>query len=101
MAGRNEDRVTSGPNVAAIEARIRRILVSRGSLAIAYWDGAGKRRFKKEAIEDGLSVEEAATLIAKIDTEIHGVDLGDILADLSSRHTPGVESNPEQRRVSE
>jgi hypothetical protein len=102
VADRNEARIRRDrPDVDTIEQRIRRILTSKGSLAIAYWEGAGKRRFEKEAIQDGLTADEAAALIAKINGEIHDVDLDDVLRDLAARHVSDVQSEPEQRRVRE
>lgn len=73
-------------DLAAAEARIRRVLAAKNFGAADYWRLRGKERFSRELSEDGVPTDEAATLLATIDGELFPtVDLDEVLRRLRER----------------
>ena len=78
-------RVRATPDVATAEARITRILNSKGRDALEYLQGRGRERFLRELQEDGLTLSAAVEIVDRHEHRLSSEELDRVLADLKAR----------------
>ena len=67
-------------DLAAAEARIRRILTAKGRNALPYLRRKGRERFLRELQADGLSLGTAVEIIERHEARLASRELDDALA---------------------
>jgi hypothetical protein len=73
-------------DLAAAEARIRRVIAAKNVGAANYWRARGRARFERELAEDAVPLHESAGLLDTIDRELFPpVDLGEVLQEMKER----------------
>lgn len=72
-------------DIEAAEARINRVLRSKGRDALSYLQSRGRSRFLEELQVDGLALSAAAEIIDRHERRLSSEELDRLLADVAAR----------------
>jgi len=69
----------------AAEARIERVLRSKGRNALAYLRGPGRERFLREMRDDGVSIATAGEILDRAEARLSSEEFDRFFADFVAR----------------